>query len=131
MKKAAMLATLGLLIGAVPALAHHPFASEFDAQAPVTLSGTVAKVDWNDPHVVIHVNVKDNSGQMRMWNMEAGSPVEMTRNGWANGTLKEGEQITVHGYRAKSEPFTAAARMIEFPDGKKLTSGANDGGPQQ
>ena len=131
MKKAAMLATLGLLMGAAPALAHHPFASEFDAQAPVTLSGTVAKVDWNDPHVVIHVNVRDASGQARMWNMEAGSPVEMQRNGWTNNTLKEGEQITVHGYRAKSEPFTAAARMVDLPDGKKLPSGSNDGGPQQ
>ena len=131
MKKAAILAMLGVLVGAAPALAHHPFASEFDAQAPVTLSGTVSKVDWNDPHVVIHVNVKDAGGQLRMWNMEAGSPVEMEKNGWTNSTLKEGEQITVQGYRAKSEPFTAAARVIELPDGKKLQSGANDGGPQR
>lgn len=127
--KPVMFAALGLLMAAGPALAHHPFASEFDAQAPVTLTGTVMQVDWNDPHVVIHVAVKDG-GQTRDWSMQAASPDTMKNKGWTQAMLKQGEQITVEGYRAKSEPFVMAARMIELPGGKKLSSAANDGGPQ-
>jgi len=129
--KPAMVATLGLLIAAGPAFAHHPFDSEFDVQAPVTLTGMVTTLDWTDPHVVIHVDVKDTSGQTRNWNFETGSLAEMEKNGWTKTTLKQGDQITVQGYRAKSEPYVASARMIELPGGKKLSSAASDGGPQK
>ncbi len=129
--KPAMVATLGLLIAAGPAFAHHPFDSEFDVQAPVTLTGMVTTLDWTDPHVVIHVDVKDTSGQTRNWNLETGSLAEMEKNGWTKTTLKQGDQITVQGYRAKSEPYVASARMIELPGRKKLSSAASDGGPQK
>jgi hypothetical protein len=128
--KPAMLVAFGLLVAAGPAFAHHPFASEFDAQAPVTLTGMVTGVDWNDPHVMIHVAVKDPGGQTRDWNMEAGSPNEMTQKGWSESMLNRGTQITVQGYRAKTEPFVMAARTIELPGGKRLSSSSNDGGPQ-
>jgi hypothetical protein len=121
-----------LLLVAGPAFAHHPFASEFDAQAPLTLSGAVTQVAWNEPHVYVRVDVKDPSGQTRNWNLELASPVMLTGKGWSKDTLKQGEVITVKGYRAKSEPFVAAARMIEMPGGKKLSSGDDDdGGPKE
>ena len=103
----AVLVTLAI---AGPAWAHHPFDSEFDTNAPVKLSGKVTKIYWSDPHVVVQLGVVDAGGQTREWNFEAASPSAMENKGWQKDTLKEGQQITVQGYRAKSEPFVAAAR---------------------
>jgi hypothetical protein len=129
--KIASFAASALLILTAPAFAHHPFASEFDANAPVSLTGNVTKIDWNEPHVVFHVAVKDPGGQTRNWSLEAASPAMLERKGWTKAVLKEGDRITVQGYRAKSEPFTAAARSIDLPDGKKMQSGDDDdGGPK-
>jgi hypothetical protein len=127
----ASFSVLGLLTATAPALAHHPFASEFDANAPIMLNGKVTKVEWSNPHVVLHIAVNDPGGQTRDWSLEAASPAMLEKKGWTQTLLKEGDQITVRGYRAKSEPFTAAARSVELPGGKKLSSGDDDdGGPK-
>jgi hypothetical protein len=129
--KIASVVALGLVIVTAPAFAHHPFASEFDTNAPVVLTGKVTKVDWSDPHVVLHVAVNDPAGQTRDWSLEAASPSALEKKGWTKTMLKEGDQITVRGYRAKSEPFTGAARSVELPGGKKMSSGDDDdGGPK-
>lgn len=113
-----------------PAFAHHAFNAEFDASAPVSLSGTVTKVDWAEPHVVIHLAVADAGGQTRNWNFEAAGPSAMQKKGWQKDMIKEGQKITVKGYRAKSEPFVAAARMITLSEGKSMSSADDqDGGP--
>jgi Family of unknown function (DUF6152) len=131
MKTLPIAAAVGLLVAAGPALAHHPFASEFDANAPLHLSGKVTKVDWNDPHVVVHLAVADAGGQTREWSFEAASPSALMKKGWKKETLKDGEQITIQGYRAKSEPFMAAARVIVLADGKSMSSADDeDGGPK-
>jgi Family of unknown function (DUF6152) len=124
-------ALLAALTIAGPAWAHHPFDSEFDTNAPVKLSGKVTKIYWSDPHVVVQLGVVDAGGQTREWNFEAASPSAMEKKGWQKDTLKEGQQITIQGYRAKSEPFAAAARSITLPDGKSMSSvDDDDGGPK-
>jgi hypothetical protein len=128
-----LMIALGLLmLAAPPAFAHHPFTTEFDAKAPVQLSGKVTKVDWVFPHATIHLAAKDDRGVMRNWSLETASPELLKKMGWKGpGALKPGQQITVHGYRAKSksEPFTVSARMIEV-GGKTLTvADPADGGP--
>lgn len=131
MQKFRTVAILATLAIAGPAWAHHPFDSEFDTSAPLKLSGKVTKVYWSDPHVVVQLGVADAGGQVRQWNCEGASPSAMEKNGWQKDTLKEGQQITIQGYRAKSEPFVAAARSITLPDGKSMSSADDDdGGPK-
>ena len=128
--KVPTIAVVGIIVAAGPAFAHHPFASEFDANAPVRLTGKVTQVEWNNPHVKIRMTAS-TAGGTQNWTLEAASPAELGRKGWTRNTVKTGDQITVDAYRAKSEKMTAAARMIELPDGKKLPAADDkDGGPK-
>jgi hypothetical protein len=124
-----ILAMLGTALAAAPAAAHHPFSSEFDTNALVRLTGQVTEVAWNNPHVIFHIRSGEGKGAQN-WTLEAASSADLARKGWSRDTLKIGEQITVEGFRAKSEPMTAAARMIELPGGKKMSAADDqDGGP--
>jgi len=100
----------------------HSSNAEFDEQKSVTLIGTVKGVDWSDPHVLVHVEAKEASGQTKNWRVEMGSVAEMEDHGWAEDTVKLGDRITVEGNLAKSEPCFASARMVEVPGGKKLSA---------
>jgi hypothetical protein len=101
---------------------NHPMAHEFDAKAPVTLTGTVTQMDWSDPHVVLHVDAKENGGDVKHWRVEMGTLDEMEHHGWTETTLKRGDRITVQGNRAKAESHFASARMIETAGGKQLSA---------
>lgn len=128
--KSLLFALLGVL-GPVIAFAHHPFDSEFDAKAPLQVAATVVKVNWSEPHVVIDANVRDEKGQTKSWAFEAGSPAELNKKGWAENTLKPGDKIEVHAYRAKSEPYRAAVRTVKLSDGKELSAASDDQGPKK
>ena len=119
---------LSLLAVTAPAVAHHPFDAEFDATMPITFSGKVTSVDWAYPHVVIHVEATE-AGATRTWELEAGNPAEMLSLGWRMDTLKGGEEISVQGYKSKTEPSVVAVRMVGLANGQKLPSAGDDGGP--
>jgi hypothetical protein len=117
-------ASIALSFASVPVFAHHSFAAEFDVKQPVTLKGTVTKVEWTNPHVWIYMDVANESGAVEHWQCENGAPNAL-RN-----SPKAGDQITVEGFRAKNDDKTANARQITLPDGRKVFSGsAEDGGP--
>ena len=120
MKLSATIAGAVLFLAAVPAWAHHAFAAEFDASKPVTLKGTVTKVEWINPHSWIHIDVKNADGTVTNWMVEGGSPNALLRRGVTKSLLPEGTEIVIDGYRAKDGTFRANGRNITLADGRKL-----------
>jgi len=100
--------------------AHHAFAAEYDWKKPVTITGTVTKVDWANPHTHVYVDGKDESGNPAKWNLELGSPKALTAHGWTRAMLKQGEQITADGWLAKDGSKSASAKSIKLANGKEL-----------
>ncbi len=131
MKTFAMFA-IGLVATVVPVLAHHSFAAEYDNNKPVTLTGTVTKVEWLNPHARFYIDVKDDSGKVSNWELELGSPNGLMRKGWTRNSLKPGDVVTVDGYRAKDGSNLGNARTVKLADGRKVFAGsADDGGPTE
>lgn len=125
-----LIASVGLLAAAAPLFAHHSFAAEYDNSKPITLTGTVTKVEWMNPHARFYINVKDDKGTVTNWEFELGSPNGLARRGWTRNSMKEGDEVTVDGYLAKDGSNLANARNVKLVDGRKLFAGStDDGGP--
>jgi hypothetical protein len=117
-----------VVITAMPVLAHHSFAAEFDVNKVVTLTGTVTKVEWANPHARIYFDVKDEKGKVANWDFELGSPNGLMRLGWRRDSLKPGDEITVNGTLAKNAPNVGNARTITLvKTGKKMFAGSSEG----
>jgi len=131
MKTLALIAAC-LVAAAVPVLAHHSFAAEYDNNKPLTLTGTVTKVEWMNPHARFYIDVKDQSGKVSNWEFELGSPNGLMRRGWTRNSLKEGDVVSVSGYHAKDGSNLGNARTVSLADGRKVFAGSTeDGGPTQ
>ena len=122
-----ILAAVGLFVAAVaPVGAHHAFQAEFDETKPVTLSGKVVKMEWINPHSWIHIAVVGADGKETVWMVEGGSPNIMIRRGFSKDSLKEGTELTVQGYQAKSGSNRANGGAITFKDGRRLFVGGSN-----
>ena len=114
---------------AAPVSAHHSFAAQYDASAPITLQGVVTKVEWTNPHARFYINVKATDGTVTNWNLELASPNYLKRAGWSSTSLKEGDEVTVEGSLARSGANMANAASVTFTDGRRVFArAAADGG---
>jgi hypothetical protein len=129
-KLAATVALAGvvLLMAVAPAWAHHAFAAEFDATKQVKFKATVTRMEWTNPHVWIHVDVKQPNGTVEKWAIEAGTPNVLYRRGFTKESLLPGTQIVVDGYRAKDGSHRANGRDLTLPDGRTLFLGSSGTG---
>ena len=122
----------GLALTSAPVWGHHSFASEYDTSKPVTLAGSVTKIDWTNPHARFYIDVKGADGKVTNWNLELGSPNALMRRGWTRNALKPGDSVMVTGYLAKDGSNLANARSVTMGDGRKIFAGSpDDGGPTQ
>ena len=122
-KVAILVAAIVLLAITVPAIAHHAFAAEYDADQPVKLKGKVTKFEWTNPHARFYIDVVDEKGVVTNWNLELASPNVLRRNGWTSKILQIGEEITVEGSRARDGSKMANARVVTLANGQRVFSG--------
>ena len=126
-KPLAFAAAAVLLLMAGSAIAHHSFAAEYDARKPITLTGTVTKVEWMNPHIFLYVDVKDSDGKVTSWRGEGGNLSGLMRRGWRKDSLKVGDIVTIEGSLAKNGQPLVNARTVTLADGKKLFAGSSGG----
>ena len=97
----ALLAACALFWPASPSMAHHSFAAEFDSNKPVTLTGTITKVEFQNPHIYFYIDVKQADGRVVNYAVEGGTPNQLRRQGWGRDSLKIGETVTVQGFECQ------------------------------
>jgi hypothetical protein len=127
-KLSVVLGSVGLLLAAVPGLAHHAFSAEFDANKPIKLEGTVTVVEWINPHAWIHLDVKRPDGTVEQWMIEGGTPNTLFRRGITKNSLPAGTVIVVDGYQAKDGTLKGNGRDLTLRDGRKLFIGSTGTG---
>jgi len=110
------------------AAAHHSTAAEFDKQKPITFTGTIKKIDWMNPHIYTHVEVKGADGKTVVYRVEGGPPNALFRQGWRKDSLHVGDTVTVSGLRAKNEAsMNVGQATITTADGKRVFTGEAPG----
>jgi hypothetical protein len=130
MKMRLILAASLAIGGSAEVFAHHSFAAEFDDTKPVKMTGTIAKVEWTNPHIWFYLDVKNADGSVTRWGFAGGAPGQLMRRGIVKDQLKLGETVVVEGFRAKDGSNNASGGRVTFPDGRNvLTAGAQDTAP--
>ena len=108
-------------------LAHHSFAAEFDDKQPLKLTGTLTKVEWNNPHIWYYLDVKNPDGTTTTWGLSGGAPGQLMRRGIRKDQLVVGSVVNVEGFRAKDGSHNGFGRSVTYQDGRNVfTASAAD-----
>jgi hypothetical protein len=113
------------LLSATPVLAHHAFSADFNSNKPITLDGTVTKVEWTNPHSYLYLDTKDANGKTANWKVELGSRDDLTKDGWTSASMKVGSMVSIRGWQAKNGSKFANADSITMATGNKLTAASS------
>ena len=115
-----------VLLSTVPLFAHHSFAAEFDDKKPITIKGSLTKVELTNPHGWLYMNVKDKDGKIQNWAVETGAPLTLIRQGGDKKSLAVGTEIIVEGWLARDGSKTVNGRTIKFGDGREILAGTSN-----
>ena len=127
MRTRLMALTLGLMVGTTPfLLAHHSFSAEYDANQPVKVTGTVTRVDWQNPHIWFFVDVKDEQGKVTNWGFSGAPPCVLQRRGISRNSMKTGDVVVVEGFRARDGSNNASGGKVTFADGRSVFTASNE-----
>jgi hypothetical protein len=128
-KKIRLAVSAAALSAALPALAHHSFPAQYDADKPVTLTGRITNVEWTNPHIFIYIDVEnEESGKAENWALELGGPNTLLRLGWKRDSISPGDVIIVEGSRARDGSNLANAKSIVMAaTGKRMLAGSSEG----
>ena len=110
---------------AIPAIAHHSFAAEYDADRPITLTGTVTLLEWTNPHARLYIDAPGDDGETINWDLELGPPTALMRQGWRRDSLVPGQVVTVEGFRHRDRSDVANARSVTLDDGRRVFAGSS------
>src|SRR5262245_123946 len=123
-------AGFALVWASMPVRAHHSAAAQYDRNKPATITGSVTKVEWSNPHARFFINTKDSSGKLVNWEVELASPNGLMRRGWTRNSLKVGESVTVNGSLAKDGSNLLNASTVTLASGQRVFAGSS-GDPEQ
>lgn len=122
---------LGFLACVSQSSAHHSFQAVYDMDEPLTVEGTVTKLEWMNPHIYYYVDVEQEDGTVVNFRIEGGTPNSLYRRGWRKDDMKPGDVITVRAFRARNGTNNLAGRLVTLADGRQVFAGSTDGGPTE